>query len=191
MSAITTRKMTVAEYLAWGERPENAELSTELVDGEVIEMPPAGRKHGIICSRIGRLVDEYFDLNGPGFVAGNDSGLIVAIDSVRGVDVAAFLGDPDEDDDVGYGVRMPVLCVEVVSPSDRPSQLQKCVTQYHAAGVPLVWVVQPKDQAVMVHRKGQTVEYLEGDAELTGGPELPGFACRVSAFFTRAQRAQP
>ena len=191
MSAITTRKMTVAEYLAWGERPENAEFRTELGDGEVIDMPPVGRKHGIICSRIGRLVDEHFDLHGPGFVAGNDSGLIVAIDSVRGVDVAAFLGDPDENDEVGYGVRMPVLCVEVVSPSDRPAQLQKRVTQYHAAGVPLVWVVQPKDQAVTVHRRGQTVEYLEGDAELTGGLDLPGFSCRVSAFFSRSKRAQP
>ena len=189
MSAITTRKMTVAEYVAWGERPENADLRTELVDGEVIEVPSPIRKHGIICMLVAKLLLEYFEHHGPGFLASNDSGLVVAKDTVRGVDLAAFFGDPDEDDEVGYGVRMPVLCVEVVSPSDRPGQLQKRVTQYHAAGVPLVWVVQPKDKAVVVHRKGQTVEYLEGDAELTGGPELPGFACRVSAFFTPRKRA--
>lgn len=191
MSAITAQKMTVAEYLAWGEQAGNAELRTELVDGEVIDVPPPSRKHGRICILVAKLLAEYLERHGLGFVVGNDSGLIVAQDTVRGVDVAAFLGDPDEDDEVGYGVRMPVLCVEVVSPSDRPAQLQKRVTQYHAAGVPSVWLVQPEDRAVMVHRKGQPVEYLEGDAELSAEPDLPGFSCRVSAFFTTPKRVQP
>ena len=191
MSAITTRKMTVAEYLAWGERPENAESRDELVNGEVVTVPPPGRPHGVICFVIAGLFYDYLRRHGPGFATTNDAGLIVAPDTVRGVDVAVFVGEVTEDDEVGYGVRMPVLCVEVVSPSDRPAQLQKRVTQYHAAGVPLVWLVQPEDRAVMVHRKGQPVEYLEGDAELTGEPDLPGCSCRVSAFFTRPKRAQP
>ncbi len=191
MSAITTRKMTVAEYIAWGERPENADSRDELVNGEVVSMPPAGRPHGMICYLIAGLLFGYFRRHGPGFAATNDAGLIVAPDTVRGVDVAAFVGQVTADDKVGYGVRMPVLCVEVVSPTDRPAQLQKRVKQYHAAGVPLVWLVQPEDRAVMVHRKGQPVELLEGDAELTAEAELPGFTCRVSDLFPTLEEDTP
>ena len=187
--ATTTQRMTVEEYLAWGERPENAESRDELVNGEVVPMPPPGRPHGIICFIIAGLFFDYFRHHGPGYATANDAGLIVAPDTVRGVDVAVFVGEVTEDDEKGYGVRMPVLCVEVVSPSDRPIELHKRVTQYHTAGVPIVWIVQPGDRAVFVHRKGQPVELFEGHDELTAEPELPGFSCRVSAFFTPPGRS--
>ena len=183
MSAITTRKMTVAEYLAWGERPENTESRDELVEGQVVPMPPPGQNHGVICYLVAGLFFDYFRRHGPGFAMTNDTGLVVAPDTVRGVDVAVFLGSMAGRIKSGYATEMPALCVEVVSPSDRPAQIQKRVKQYHAAGVLLVWVIQPEDKAVMVHRKGKAVELLEGDAELSGVPEFPSFSCRVTDLF--------
>jgi Uma2 family endonuclease len=191
MSAITTQKMTVAEYLEWGQRPENADRRTELVDGEVIEVPPAGRWHGVICILVGGLLQDYLRQRGIGFLTSNDSGLVVAADSVRGPDLAAFTCKLTRDDRHGYGSTKPALCVEVISPTDRPGQLMKRARQYHAAGVPLVWLVDPDEQAVHVHRKGQPVELLEGDAELTAEVELPGFTCRVSALFPTLEENAP
>ena len=52
-----------------------------------------------------------------------------------------------------------------------------------------MWNVQPEDRAVIVHRKGGPVEYLEGDDVLTAGPELPGFSYPVSVFFTPTGRS--
>ncbi len=191
MAAITTRKMTVAEYLTWGEQPGNAELRTELVEGEVVEMPPAGRWHGVVCGLVSLLLGEYLRRRGVGFLTGNDSGLVVAADSLRAPDLAVFSGKLTKGDRHGYGLTKPALCVEVISPTDRPGQLMKRVRQYHAAGVPLVWLIDPDEQAVHVHRKGQPVEWLEGDAELTAEVELPGFTCRVSELFPALEEDTP
>ena len=188
MSAITTRKMTVAEYVEWGERPENADRRTELVDGEVVEVPSPRHFHCLVCNLVGHYLTLYFFKYGSGYTLNNDGGIVLSPTTMRGPDVSAFTGVMTDDDEKGYGVRMPVLCVEVVSPSDRPTELHKRVTQYHAAGIPIVWVVQPGDRAVFVHRKGKPVELFEGHDELTAEPELPGFACRVSAFFTAPGR---
>ena len=181
--ATTTQRMTVEEYLAWGERPENADRRTELVEGEVVEMPSPGDAHGVICYLLAGHFFVYFQQHPPGYARTNDSGFVVSTDTVRGVDVAVFATGMKGVVLSGYGKRVPVLCAEVVSPSDRMTQVHKRVKQYHTAGVSLVWVVQPEDRAVLVHRKGKPVELFEGDAELTTDPEFPGFACRVSDLF--------
>jgi len=183
MSAITTRKMTVAEYLAWGERPENAELRTELVDGEVIEMPPAADGHGTICYLIAGHFFVYFLTHPPGYARTNDSGFVVAPNTVRGPDVAVFKQEMKGVVLSGYGKRTPVLCAEVASPSDRMTQLHNRVKQYHAAGVSVVWIVRPEDRVITAHRKGDPVELFEGDAVLTAEPEFPGFSCRLADLF--------
>ena len=114
---------------------------------------------------------------------------MVAIDTVLSVDVAVYPWAYEESfGPGGWGTQTPAICVDIVSPWDRPAQLQKRVLKYHAAGVLAVWNVQTEDRAVMVHRKGCPVEYLEGDAVLIAGAELPGFSRRVSAFFTAPGR---
>lgn len=49
----------------------------------------------------------------------------------------------------------PLLCVEVVSPSQRPGEIfSKCET-YHAWGVPFCWVVDPVAKRAWNFHKGQ------------------------------------
>ncbi len=179
----TTKLLTVEEYAAWGERPENADRRTELVEGEVVKMPPAADGHGTICYLIAGHFFVYFSQHPPGYARTNDSGFVVAPNTVRGPDVAVFKQEMKGVVLSGYGKRTPVLCAEVVSPSDRMTQLHKRVKQYHAAGVSVVWVVQPEDRAILVHRKGCPVELIEGDTELTVEPEFPGFRCRLVDLF--------
>jgi Uma2 family endonuclease len=133
-----------------------------------------------------RLFARYFDANPPGYATTNNSGFIVAHDTVRGVDIAVYrTALRASDSNTTYSSKIPALCVEVLSPNDRPGMTHKRVQQYLAAGVPLVWVVQPDELGVFVHRPGHPVDFLEGDAELTAAAELPGFACRVSDFFAK------
>ncbi len=186
-----TKLMTVAEYAEWGERPENADRRTELVDGEVIDVPPAGEIHCHVIWLVVRLLNRYIDARGQGSLLLNDSGFVVSRNpgTVRGIDVLFFAESPTAPLQKLYTARKPTLCVEVVSPSDRPGQLQKRVTQYLKAGVPLVWVVYPEIEAVVVHRPDAVAEVFPTDAELVAEPELPGFACRVSALFDMPGRA--
>ena len=181
--------MTVAEYAEWGMQPGSPDSRDELIDGEIVPLLAHHRMHGLANALIGGCLYQYFENHGPGY-ATLGSGVVVAPDSVLSVDVAVYPWAYKESRGPGgWADRTPAICVDIVSPWDRPAQLQRRVLKYHAAGVPVVWTVQPEDRAVIVHGKCCGVEYLEGDDVLTAGPELPGFSCRVSAFFTPPGRS--
>lgn len=85
--------------------------------------------------------------------------------------------------EAAYAENPPVVAVEVLSPSDRPSRVARKVSQYLRAGVKLVWVVDPEIREVGVHRPGIELELLGPDDVLKGGDELPGFECRIAELF--------
>ena len=81
----------------------------------------------------------------------------------------------------------PDLTVEVVSPNDLFTDVIAKVEDHHAAGVSLVWVIDPERRLAYVCPRGQPITRLgEGD-ELTGGDVLPGFRCRVGDLFPPSQ----
>ena len=142
--------------------------------------------HGYFTMRIAFLLQQFVDSHDLGRVGGADAGVVTERDpdTVRGPDVAYF-DDVSNADDVlaEYASIPPVVAVEVVSPEDRVNKIAAKVDEYLAFGVRQVWVVDPEEKDVAVHRPGQSMTLLEGDDELTGGAELPGFTCRVSDFF--------
>lgn len=77
----------------------------------------------------------------------------------------------------------PDLAIEVVSPADPQTYVQRKVLHYLDHGVRLVWVVDPKPQTVMIYRARHDVCILAEQEEITGGDVLPGFSCRVAEYF--------
>ena len=179
-------RMTADEFATWVERPENVDRHFELEHGKVVEMPPPKRQHGYVCNNAAWILTNHARSCGVGIVCTNDSGVIVerSPDTVRGPDVAYYDDVTDSADVLAeYASVPPVVAVEVLSPEDRVNKVAEKVDEYLAFGVKQVWVVDPEEKDVAVHRPGQSMTLLEGDAELTGGDELPGFSCRVSDFF--------
>ena len=81
---------------------------------------------------------------------------------------------------------VPDLVVEVVSPNDALDDVFDKVREYHAAGVPLVWVAVPMSRRVLVEPNpdgGGKPAVLTADDSITGGDVLPGFACIVGDLF--------
>lgn len=157
----------------------------ELVKGELIEMAPPGGDHGERALRIGRLLDEFVEAHALGRV-GVESGFYLARDpdTVRGPD-AFFISKERLPVDVtveGYYPVVPDLAVEVISPNDTFTGVTEKVEEYLAAGVRLVWVIDPKRRTVLVYPGGQTL--TEAD-RLSGGDVLPGFAVPVTRLFRR------
>ncbi len=184
------RLITADEFSQWVRRPENADRFFELKRGKVIEMPPPIPWHGFLTAQITHILRLYADASGVGFVLSNDAGVVVEQnpDTVRGPDVSYYaesLSDPAEFESLlrKYLTIPPLVAVEVLSPSDRVNRVAAKVDEYLAFGVKLVWVVDPETKDVAVHRPGKPMLLLEGDAELLGGDDLPGFSCRVSDFF--------
>jgi Uma2 family endonuclease len=77
----------------------------------------------------------------------------------------------------------PDLAVEVLSPHARRSAVRAKIAEYVAAGVRLVWLVDPEARTVLEYRGSlRGTEYDEADT-LTGHDVLPEFTCRVADFF--------
>lgn len=77
----------------------------------------------------------------------------------------------------------PDLCVEVLSPDDRASQVQQKVQDWLTFGTPLVWVVDPLTQTVTLHEpSGESRTYGRTES-LPGGEILPGFELPLDKLF--------
>lgn len=119
-------------------------------------------------------------------MATNDSGVVLERDpdTVRGPDVAYFESvasyrelrpKPSE--------TPPMLAVEVLSPSDSFRTVINKIKLYLDAGVKVVWLVDPEERTVSIHRPDGNWKVVAADQQLLGDPELPGFSYRVSDFF--------
>jgi Uma2 family endonuclease len=101
-------------------------------------------------------------------------------DQTRGLDVGylspeqvARLEDVPNDE---YIREMPVLVVEVISPSETAEYINEKVADYLAAGARLVWLLYPRTRTAMVHRADGTAHTIPADGSLDGEDVLPGFS---------------
>ena len=177
----TDRLVTALEF---SQHPEWGRC--ELKRGKVVPLPPPRPKHGravaVLAQRLGNFADEA-KLG----VVTAESGLLTgqAPDTVRGPDVAFMTLERWRkcQEGEGYPRIPPQLCIEVVSPSDTWSELNEKVGEYLAAGVDVVWVVDPQLGQVHVYAKGQPSRMLKGQDVLDGGTVLPGFTLPLSDLF--------
>jgi Uma2 family endonuclease len=75
---------------------------------------------------------------------------------------------------------LPVLGVEVVDLSDSPEAVEELVRVTLGAGVPMLWLIDPFDELVEVHRFGRTTLVLSVGSELDATDVLPGLRCAVT-----------
>src|SRR4051812_35263035 len=87
-----TKPMTAEEFYEWVHRPENTDRWFELVRGEVIELPPPNKRHGVVTANVARILGNHTLAQAAGYVVSNDSGVIIerSPDTVRGPDVAVY-----------------------------------------------------------------------------------------------------
>jgi Uma2 family endonuclease len=187
VSVSTTKQLlTAEEFCDFAHLPRNENRWFELVQGEVIEMPPPMKPHGAVSSNVNRLLGNYAFEQARFYVVGNDAGVILKRnpDTVRGPDVALY-NDATTFDELHpkYGEVPPLLAVEVLSPNDKHVKVMQKVTDYLSAGVRLVWVLDPEVREAVVHRPDKTAQPLKPTDEITGEDVLPGFRCKVSEFF--------
>jgi Uma2 family endonuclease len=187
MTTVTTKKlMTAEEFADWVQRPENQPRHFELVRGEVVEMSRPGERHCLICLNIGTTLNLYARQRRKGYALSNDPGILLERDpdTVRGPDVVYFeKGKKYGDLNPKFCEGVPTLAVEVLSPNDRIGKVTRRVAEFHKAGIPLVWVVDPEACDVTVYRTGRDAYAVEQNQELTGDDVLPDFRCPVADFF--------
>ena len=181
---MTTRTLVTADELL--RMPDDGKRY-ELIEGELIEMPPAGPRHGEIAATVVIVLGHYVRQNDLGAIFAAETGFLLRHDpdTVRAPD-AAFIAKerlPPEGVPIGYFDTIPDLVVEVVSPSDRAGQVQAKIEQWIEHGVKLVWLVHPEQRSITVYSSDREVQVLHEGDTLTGDPVLPDFSCSVSEIF--------
>ncbi|MCI0641386.1 MAG: Uma2 family endonuclease [Gemmataceae bacterium] len=177
--------MTAEEFFEFARRSENDQRFFELVRGEVIELSVPKRLHGSVCGRIGTRLGVFSQQKRFGDVVTNDAGLLLERDpdTVRGPDIAFFAEELDTESADSYSEMPPLLAVEVLSPTDLAEAVFEKISQYLASGVKLVWIVNPKNRTVTVHRTDKPLRVFHENDTITGEEFLAGFRCQVAEFF--------
>ena len=179
-----TTLLTAAELLAM---PDDGFHRYELVNGELITMPPAGGEHGAIGSRVDRRIGTFVEQNDLGEVFNSDTGFIVSTDpdTVRAPDVSFVRKEHIPADGIpkGFIPGVPDLAVEVISPSDSYTEVAEKVTQLLEAGTQLVVLIDPRTRTIALHDPSGEISRLNEADTLTFGDVLPGFECAVAELF--------
>jgi Uma2 family endonuclease len=82
----------------------------------------------------------------------------------------------------------PDLAVEVLSPTDRRSVINRKAAEYVAAGSRLAWVFDPETRTVTVHEPGVAPRLLREQDTLEAGVVIPGFRCEIAVLFAGLPR---
>ena len=166
--------------------PEANDCRYELVQGRLIRMSPVGFLHGVVVASLLRMMGQHAKAHKLGFAV-TEVGFKLATDpdTVRAPDVAFVRREriPRAGPSRRFVRGAPDLAVEVLSPEDRPSEVQTKVDEYLTYGVPMVLVIDPDDSIVHIHRRGQRSRTLTVDDTLDLDDVVDGFRCQVREIF--------
>ena len=80
----------------------------------------------------------------------------------------------------------PDLAVEVLSPGNSGIELEEKLDEYLAAGVALVWIVNPEARTIRVYRNDGTTRLFRAQDVIENEPLLPGLRLAVGDVFPAA-----
>jgi Uma2 family endonuclease len=179
---VTTTRLTIEEF-----ETLPLEGRWELIDGEPVEMSPAADESSSIGATIIVLLGAFVLPRRLGRLYNAEGGFVLFPDrpTVRVPDVAFVLAEraPQGKARKSFPRLAPDLVVEVLSPSDRTSDVVAKLEMYQEAGVRLIWLVDPDALTVTVIAAGHTARVLQAADTLDGGDVLPGFSVPVADIF--------
>jgi Uma2 family endonuclease len=176
----TTTQLTFEEF----ERLPDAPGKRELLDGELIELPPPKRKHTLTQHRIAEALRRYAAERGllvfveAGFRLGERRNEWVQPDvSVvsQGQEERAA-ADPD-----GYYEGAPLIAVEVISRSNTAESVERKLAKYFENGAGEVWVVYSKTRHIWRHAGFQAQAVVKDDVFTS--TLLPGLQMDLAEVF--------
>jgi Uma2 family endonuclease len=159
----------------------------ELIDGVLVE-----KAVGYVESKLTMILVAFLVIfvrqHDLGDVTGPDGTLRLLPGRVRIPDIAFISWDrlPNrESPKKPIPDLVPDLAVEVLSESNTKKEMAIKLQEYFAAGVRLVWYVEPEARTVRVYTAPDRSTLLTEEQTLDGGDVLPGFALPLRELFPR------
>ena len=180
--------MTTERLLA---SPENDGIERELINGRLKERPTTrrNRRHSRSESRFAQHLGVWRDTQPEprGEVLVGEAGFRLRRnpDTTVGIDVAYISAETAASNPDGARLidGVPILVVEILSPTDAQEDIADKVQVYLDCGVALVWVAETVFRTITVYRPGRAPEFFNDTQEIDGGTHLPGFRVKVVDCF--------
>jgi Uma2 family endonuclease len=133
----------------------------ELVRGELFVTPPPSVEHEYIGARLSRLLVPYVERHRLGYVMHPRAVVRLEGSEVEPdimVRAAPALGESDWE-----AAPLPILIVEVLSPTTRRRDLTQKKSFYLDAGIAEYWVVDPESRTITVMRRDTSTVVRESE----------------------------
>lgn len=127
----------------------------QLLEGEVIDLPPAKLTHMAIVASIAKRLLQLFHEAQVWIEGGYRMGESFLIPDVS-------VSHPDQPVDNDYLQGAPMLAIEVASAGNTAEQLDRKVELYLRHGAQEVWVVYPQTRSMIVFHSSGSVERVTG-----------------------------
>jgi Uma2 family endonuclease len=168
-------------------------MERELIQGELRERPMTRRNrfHATVESRIVKTLGLWLDSQDElaAEVMSGEVGCILEHDpdTTVGIDVAVFpMEVVHHQTELSSQVDgIPLLAVEILSPSDTHEASNEKVLTYLRTGVPVVWNVDPDFQTVCVYRPEREPQLFSRSQTLAQIEELPGLQVPLRELFPK------
>jgi Uma2 family endonuclease len=156
----------------------------ELSKGTLIREPPPGARHSRVVMNVARELEAFVGACNLGMVL-LECGYVLDREAgtVRAPDISFIAHEhlPAELP-VGFLGFAPDLAIEVLSPSNAASEIERKVIEYLDAGAAMVWVIDPETRSARSYRGNEAMLIREDDM-LLGDAVLPGFELALSVVF--------
>jgi Uma2 family endonuclease len=181
------RLLTAADLAAMPTHLPSGDVDFELDKGRLILMVPPGHLHGGVQANFAIILGVRGQHAGHGRVF-TDVGLVLSRrpDTVVGPDVAFITTAklPVRESPEGYLETIPDLVIEIRSRNDTSAEVESKVAAYLAAGVRVVWVADPVERTIVVHRSGTKPNVYKESDSITMDEVIPGFRLKVAEAFS-------
>lgn len=159
----------------------------DLVRGELLKMSPAGRGQGRIAAIFLRSFDTFVLEKCLGETYAAETGFLLATDpdTVLAPDVSFVSRDrlPAIEGVQGFIPIPPDLVVEVISPSDRYTEVEDKVLEWLNAGTKVVITLNPRKSLARIYRSPKDVQTLE-ETDILELPDIvPGWKIPLHELF--------
>ena len=146
-------------------------------------MPPPGYPHGTVTMNLSLLLGMYVRTYNLG-VASSEIGFKLETDpdTVLAPDISFISRDRIGIVSEGYPHGAPDLAVEVLSPGDRKTPVERKTALWLKLGAKAVWNVNPRKRTVEVVRADGHRKLFHETDELVDDT-VPGFKVKVSEIF--------
>lgn len=185
-TAPATRPLTNEELLQLDDGVER-----DIIRGELRERPMTRRSrlHSRVETRIAGRLDLWLDTQPEprGWIVSGEAGfrLLRNPETTVGVDIAYVSAEvvARSSQTGAFFDGPPILAVEILSPSDRQSDIHEKVDLYFEAGTAMVWLVDPRLRTITLLRPDAPPRLVAEPDTLDAEPLLPGFSAPVALLF--------